>query len=140
MATSTSAAAKRAWVQLRDLVLEDDDPRKRVSNALGITYFKVKVLISLLKHSESASDLVQRFASDKTYISLILRDLEVDGSIMRVTSPTDRRSKLIMLTDQGRELAKSARSILDQPPRAFNRLSSDEVNTLLMLIEKIMGK
>ena len=69
-----------------------------------------------------------------------LRDLEVDGSIMRVTSPTDRRSKLIMLTDQGRELAKSARSILDQPPRAFNRLSSDEVDTLLMLIEKIMEK
>jgi DNA-binding MarR family transcriptional regulator len=137
---SKAQTATLAWAKLRDLVLVDDDPRKRVAGALGITYFKIKILLYLSKHAASASDLVERFASDKTYISLLLRDLEDDGSVVRATSPEDRRAKLITLTDQGHELACSAARILDQPPPGFSQLTHQELDALLTLIDKISGE
>jgi DNA-binding MarR family transcriptional regulator len=139
MTKPKSEAATLAWSRLRDLVLGDDDPRRRVSDALGITYFKVKVLVLLLRQTASASDLVRQLASDKTYISLILRDLEDDDSVTRITSPTDRRTKLIALTDRGRALAQRAVAILDQPPAEFSRLTRQELEILLVLLDKLTG-
>jgi DNA-binding MarR family transcriptional regulator len=139
MMNPQSQAATLAWSRLRDLVLADDDPRKHVSQALGVTYFKVKVLVLLLRHTASASELVRQLASDKTYISLILRDLEDDGSVTRVASSTDRRTKLIGLTDRGRALAEQAAAILDRPPPGFSRLTRQELETLLVLLDKITG-
>lgn len=137
MDATTRKVAVSAWAALRNVVLNDEDQRKRVSRALGITYFKIKVLLRLLDGSVSASQLVQDLASDKTYISLILRDLEADGTVERVISPVDRRYKEIALTVSGRELAKKALKILDQPPEGFSRLTPDEVNALLQLVNKI---
>lgn len=126
-----------AWAAVRDAVLNDEDVRKRVSKALGITYFKVKVILELFRGTVSASQLTQDLASDKTYISLVLSDLEKDGTIERVPSPADRRRKDIVLTAAGHALARKALAILNQPPDGFSRLTAEDLNTLLRLMRKI---
>lgn len=137
MNAPTKKTAVAAWAALRDVVLNDEDQRKQVSRALGITYFKIKVILKLAGGAVSASQLVHDLASDKTYISLILRDLEEDGTVERVTSSTDRRYKDIVLTPAGCALAKQAQAILDQPPESFSRLTPDELDNLLRLARKI---
>ncbi|MBS1087261.1 MarR family winged helix-turn-helix transcriptional regulator [Gluconobacter sphaericus] len=137
MANTKENTAVAAWAALRNMVLNDEAPRKQVSHTLGISYFKVKVILKLLDGALSASRLVQDLASEKTYISLILRDLEADGTIVRQTSPSDRRYKEISLTPAGCSLAKQAQAILDQPPEGFCRLMQCELDSLLQLAKKI---
>ncbi|MGE8602125.1 MarR family transcriptional regulator [Bordetella trematum] len=137
MAADAGVTAARAWASLRRFVVETHNPRKALSRALGITYFKIKILLYLERHPQaSASALVQQFASDKTYISLILRDLEADGSLLRSADPRDRRSKRITLTEQGRARARQAAGLLEQPPAGLARLSPEELATLQRLLDK----
>ncbi len=137
MTADPSLAAIQAWASLRRFVVETHNPRKTLSRALGITYFKIKILLYLERHPQaSASTLVQQFASDKTYISLILRDLEADGSVLRSADPQDRRSKRITLTGPGRARAQQAARLLERPPAGLARLSPQELATLQALLDK----
>lgn len=137
MANAKEDTVVSAWVALRKLILNDEGPRKQVSRPLGISYFKVKVILKLFDGALSASQLVQDLASEKNYISLILSDLEADGTIVRQIVSFGRRRKEIVLTPAGRALAIQAQTILDQPPEGFSRLMQAELDILLQLVRKI---
>jgi DNA-binding MarR family transcriptional regulator len=56
-----------------------------------------------------------------------------------VPAPYDRRVKIIVLTKEGRSVAKQIDSILAVPPAAFSALSQAELRQLRDLLDKVLS-
>jgi DNA-binding MarR family transcriptional regulator len=76
---------------------------------------------------------------DNSYVTAIVDSLEKAGMARREAHATDRRIKVIVLTDAGRTLARRAEEILGTPPPAFALLTADETESLRDLMRKLAG-
>ena len=90
------------------------------------------------KDGISQKELSETSIKDQTTITRILDKLERKGLVKRQTSPDDRRSFLIFLTDTGRSLEDKlvpiAYETLDE---ALQGLSEEEIKQLKILLNKI---
>jgi DNA-binding MarR family transcriptional regulator len=74
---------------------------------------------------------------DNSYITTIVDSLEGAGMARRETHPTDRRIKVIVLTESGRRLAERVHEALGTPPPAFDVLDATEMASLGYLMGKL---
>ncbi len=90
------------------------------------------------KDGISQKEISEITIKDQTTLTRILDKLETKGLIKRQTSPDDRRSFLIFLTDAGRSiediLVPIAYEALDD---ALQGLSGEEIKQLKVLLNKI---
>ena len=63
--------------------------------------------------------------------------LEDRGVAERETHPTDRRIKVVRLTDAGVLLAKRIQAQMAEPPAVFDRLTEREASQLQSLLRKL---
>lgn len=90
-----------------------------------------------------AGPLTQRALTERLGVrsgsaSEVIRKLESAGLIARTTSPADRRTSDICLTDSGLRQAEDAAARREARHREmFSCLSETEQNTLLELLEKL---
>lgn len=124
------AAAERVWGHLRSLVLEHNERRKEVADALGMSFFRVKALRRIAAQSYRMSELAAELASDRPYLTLVVDDLEQRGLVQRTQHPTDRRCKIVSATPAGQAAAARANAILGTPPPALLALPADDLATL----------
>jgi DNA-binding MarR family transcriptional regulator len=84
-------------------------------NNAGITFEMLQVLSSLW-HEQGITQqvLAERTAKDKACLTNLMNNLEKKGYVRREEDPTDRRSKLVSLTNEGEEFRNQIRPILDQ--------------------------
>lgn len=84
-------------------------------NNAGITFEMLQVLSSLW-HEQGITQqvLAERTAKDKACLTNLMNNLEKKGYVRREEDPTDRRSKLVFLTNEGEEFRNKIRPILDQ--------------------------
>lgn len=84
-------------------------------NNAGITFEMLQVLSSLW-HEQGITQqvLAERTAKDKACLTNLMNNLEKKGYVQREEDPTDRRSKLVFLTNEGEEFRNQIRPILDQ--------------------------
>jgi DNA-binding MarR family transcriptional regulator len=122
-------AATRAWRALQALVT-DDDRRRAVSEATGLSFGRMKALRRLADAPSTMRELAERIAADPPYVTTIVDDLEARGLVRRSPHPTDRRSKLVTLTAAGRRLAAKADKILDEPPAGWRDLPVADLEAL----------
>lgn len=84
-------------------------------NNAGITFEMLQVLSSLWhKQGITQQVLAERTAKDKACLTNLMNNLEKKGYVRREEDPTDRRSKLVFLTNEGEEFRNQIRPILDQ--------------------------
>jgi DNA-binding MarR family transcriptional regulator len=74
---------------------------------------------------------------DTSYITTIVDNLEGAGVARRVAHATDRRIKMVVLTEAGQALAEKVADVLGTPPPAFDALDADETATLSELLRKL---
>lgn len=125
-----------AWSALAALVFEEDR-RRRVSDELGISFYRAKILRRLVGGPSSMRDLAIRLGTDKANLSGAVDDLEQLGLLERTIDPDDRRVRRLTLTPQGREVATRANQILAQPPRGFENLADEDLAHLERIITKV---
>ena len=133
------AALYRVFAKMQHLVLQADDRRREVTEATGMSFARTRALRRLARNPMRISELAAELGTDKPYASLIVDDLEQRGLVLRTISDSDRRVKVVTLTEPGRQLAVLADQILAQPPEALTQLSDDEVAALDALLTKIAG-
>lgn len=117
-----SDAADRVWRTMRRLVL-DNERRKEVCDALGMSFVRIKALLALAGESMTMGDLATRLSTDPPYTTLIVGDLQRRGLLTRTAHPQDRRAKIVALTARGRDTALHAQTLLDDPPPALRALA-----------------
>ncbi len=134
--TSTSNAADEAWDLMRELVL-DNERRHEVSEALGMSFARIKALRRIDKVPSSMGELATTLGIDRPYMTIVVDDLERQGLVQRKPHPTDRRAKMVETTARGKEMASQARAILNRPPSELAALPDDELAALLQGLRAI---
>jgi DNA-binding MarR family transcriptional regulator len=128
--------ARRAWRAMSSLVL-DQNRKLAVSEALGLSFARVRALRRLAAQPQTLRALAELLAADPPYVTLMVDDLEERGLVKRMPHPTDRRAKLVQLTAAGRVAAARADAILDEPPTALRDLPAKDLAALMRVLERL---
>ncbi len=128
--------ARRAWRAMSGVVL-DHDRKVAVSEALGLSFARVRALRRLADEPLTLRGLAELLTADPPYVTLIVDDLEKRGLVQRTPHPEDRRSKLVQLTEAGRATAARADEILDAPPAALRDVPAEDLEALLRVAERM---
>ena len=82
-------------------------------------------------------DFEEKFSIRRSTASNMLKLMEKDGYIKRVSVENDARLKKIVLTDKGRDyIRQTVARLLEAEIRAFDGWSEDEIKTHISLMEK----
>lgn len=109
-----------------------------VGEQIGVTPGLTKALLQLsADRPVPMRDLARALKCDTSYVTAVVDGLEEHQLAERLPHPTDRRIKMVALTERGAEVANRARAVLDEPPPGFDRLSEADATTLLELLRKV---
>ena len=126
-------AARDVWLLISDLVL-DNQRRRQVNEALGISFGRSRALRRLTRRPMSMGEFAAALEIDPTNATVVVDDLEALDLVRRKPHPTDRRAKLVEPTRKGREMARRADAILSTPPRALSALSAEDLEELQRIL------
>jgi DNA-binding MarR family transcriptional regulator len=135
-----TASAGEAWRRMRALTHHPDVLRRTnlLSEEFGLTPAVTKALVHLSsEHATPMRELAGALRCDNSYVTSVVDGLEERGMARRRPHPTDRRIKVIELTEQGAALASRVRAVIDEPPAAFAALSEKEAGDLVGLLRKL---
>jgi DNA-binding MarR family transcriptional regulator len=128
--------AREVWLLMSDLVL-DNTRRREVSDALGMTFGRVRAIRRLARGPMAMGELAAALGIDRPNATVLVDDLEAQGLARRRDHPTDRRARLVEATRRGRSLARRADDILATPPEALSALADDELAALRELLARV---
>src|SRR5881397_1439777 len=107
---------------------------------VGLSLAKLAALHHLSRAGESLplGQLADRLACVKSNVTQLVDRLEADGLVTRSPDPGDRRSRLAVLTDRGRQACALGNDIRHRVERElFSALSADESLQLRRLLAKL---
>ena len=131
-----SVTAREVWLLISDLVL-DNQRRREVSDALGISFGRARTVRRLARRPMSMSELATALGIDPPNATAVVDDLESLNLVRRRPHPTDGRAKLVEATRKGKDMARRADAILATPPPALSALSSDDLEALRRILESV---
>ena len=132
-------AAREVWLLISDLVL-DNQRRREVSDALGISFGRARTVRRLARKPMSMSELAVALGIDPPNATAVVDDLEALKLVRRRPHPTDGRAKLVEATRKGKDMARRADAILATPPPALSTLSTDDLEALRRILERVSGR
>jgi DNA-binding MarR family transcriptional regulator len=138
---STKSPACQAWLGMRALVVGDEafGEVRRISAEVGLTAALMKALLKLSpEHPLAMRELADQFGCDASYVTALVDGLEKAGMAERQAHPTDRRIKVVVPTDKGRDTVARVEGLLAKPPSTFERLSPAEQQQLRDLVSKLI--
>jgi len=101
------------------------------------------IALQALEEPKPMGELAKHLSCDNSNVTWITDRLEERGLVTRTQAPHDRRVRLLVLTDEGRELRQEISERLAEPPAAIAGLSRDEQRTLrdilVRAIEHVTG-
>ncbi|QIS24246.1 MarR family transcriptional regulator [Nocardia terpenica] len=100
-------------------------------------FSRIRVLKRLRKGAMTVSELARAAAMDAPAATVTVNDLEERGLVVREVDPTNRRSKLVSITDAGRAVLADALGTPDPAPEPLMDLPADELSTLHDILRKL---
>jgi DNA-binding MarR family transcriptional regulator len=131
-----SHAARKVWQAMGDLVL-DNERRREVSEAIGLSFGKIRALRRIARKPMPMGELAALVGVDPPNLTAVVDDLEHAGLVERRPHPTDRRAKIVAVTPAGAALARRAEQILERPPVGLSELPADDLETLGRILSRI---
>jgi len=128
--------ARAAWSVMSDLVL-DNQRRQAVSDAVGMPFGRVRALKRIAPAPITLRDLAAALGVDPPNCTAIVDDLEARGLVERRPHPTDRRSKLVVITKAGAQVTKKAKALMGTPPASLAALSADDLRRLAEILARV---
>jgi DNA-binding MarR family transcriptional regulator len=136
---AASATARAVWLLISDLVL-DNERRREVSEALGISFARARALRRLARKPMSMSELAAALGIDPANATAVVDELESLKLARRRPHPTDRRAKVVEATRKGKDMARRADAILATPPPALSALGTDDLEALRRILESVTAR
>jgi DNA-binding MarR family transcriptional regulator len=133
-----SDAASHTWLSMCDLVL-DNDRQRAVSEALGLSFTRLKALRRLAWRPMTGRQLADSMSTDPPHISVIVDELEKKGLVERTPHPTDRRAKILAVTPEGRQTAERAERMIGEPPAALRALPAEDLAALERIVTALLA-
>jgi DNA-binding MarR family transcriptional regulator len=136
---AASATSREVWLLISDLVL-DNERRREVSEALGISFGRARALRRLARQPMSMGEIAAALGIDPPNATVVVDDLESLRLARRRPHPTDRRAKVVEATRKGKAMARRADAILGTPPPALSALSTDDLEALRRILESVTAR
>lgn len=130
--------AGQVWASILHLFLGSQHQRFReLADREGLTVRMVHALLDLSPDEpQPMSMLAEQWFCDASNVTGIVDALESRGLAGREPHPSDRRMKLVRLTDTGSDVRERCIERLSQPPPGLLRLTAEELRTLRPLVER----
>jgi DNA-binding MarR family transcriptional regulator len=137
---SDNPCADDVWRTMAAVVFDNRDRwRRDVVEATGLPFSRVRVIRRLAKRAMTAKQIAEAATMDAPATTVALNDLEIRGLIVREADPTNRRSKLVSLTDEGRKVVARIDEVEDPAPPPFAALNQAELRTLEAILAKLVA-
>lgn len=135
--TADGMAAVTSIMRAQQIMLSRIDEELR---PFGLTFARYEVL--MLLHFSSRGSLPLKIIGSRlqvhpTSVTSAVDRLEAQDFVRRQPHPTDRRTKLAVLTDEGRRTALAATDRLNETVFADPGLSSDQVDQLVAVLQAL---
>lgn len=132
-------AGREAWRTITRLLLDQGHERMvEASSAEGLSPGLLKTLFHLEPGAGAPMrDLADHWRCDASYVTSLADALERRDLVERRPHPTDRRVKMIALTEKGLAVRERAFERLSEPPPAFESLTAGEQRQLRDLLRKV---
>jgi DNA-binding MarR family transcriptional regulator len=123
--------AAQAWRPLARFFFDTVRHRQKVLSSEGLTPNDIRALMALdPSEGRTMSDLADAWSCDASNATFIVDRVEERGLAERRTIPTDRRLKLVVLTERGAELRGRVLERFFEPPPELLQLSRADLEAL----------
>lgn len=127
--------ARRAWRDLHRLMEAQQRRWTRGVAELGLTMVQAHALMELAAAEPGPmSRIAAQLHVDPSWVTGLVDRLEERGDVVRRPSPSDRRVKIVQLTEQGRQTNEALHRLTYDPPAEFVRLPDDDLRQLVRIV------
>lgn len=131
----------RVWRELRGLVVERlDDYRRGVAEVSGLPFSRVRALRRLRPGPLTLGELAEAMLIDRPAATVAVDDLCARGLTLRRGHPTDRRCKLVSLTDAGVRMMELVDTVVPPPPPGWAELRPADLAALARVLEHLAAR
>ena len=130
--------ADDVWRAMAAAVIDNRDGWKRaVIEETGLPFSRIRILRRLAGRPMTVKQVAEAATIDAPAATVAVNDLEDRGLVVRETHPTNRRCKVVSLTDAGRDMVLAIDGIDDPAPDALASLDDGDLKALRAIIDKI---
>ncbi len=130
--------ADEVWRAMAAAVIDNRDGWKRaVIEETGLPFSRIRVLRRLARRPLTVKEVAEAATIDAPAATVAVNDLEGRGLVVRETHPTNRRCKVVSLTDAGREMVLAIDGIDDPAPDALASLDDGQLKQLKAIIDNL---
>lgn len=129
--------ARVAWQRMRALIASPDvvTAEHEFMHRVGLPAGPVRTLRALLNTgAQPMRTLADRLGCDKSYVTSLVKPLLAKHLVTLEPDPTDRRVKVVTLTEAGTSIALEAKHVHDTPPPAIAGLTQEALRHLADLL------
>lgn len=120
---------------------------EKISNRMlapyDLTHTQFKILMMLYRNPDKSirqADIEADFSMTNPTVTGIIQNLEKKNLVQRIENPKDKRSKLLVLTKQAREIEPEMHEISElREQQITENLTDAECEQLVILLKKILG-
>lgn len=136
---TTSGPAREAWLEMVALFTGEENQQSFLTAAasLALTPSAFRALLGFGDEEAPAMrELAEKWHCDPSYVTGIVDQLEQRGFAERRPHRSDRRVKIVSLTEAGASARQAAKLRLSEPPAALRSLSVADARALRDLLRK----
>jgi len=125
-------AAREAWRAIFDFIVATSGERNAALGRAGLTPNDARTLASIAPIAEGRSmrSLADEWRCDASTVTWIVDRLEARGLAERRPHPSDRRSRLVVLTPAGKKLWSQIERAMYRPPKGLLELSERDLRAM----------
>ncbi len=130
--------ADEVWRAMAAAVIDHRDSwRRAVIEQTGLPFSRIRILRRLARKPMTVKQVAHAATIDAPAATVAVNDLEDRGLVVRETDPTNRRCKVVSLTDAGREMVLAIDAVDDPAPNALAALDDAQLKGLKAIVDKL---
>lgn len=138
---SDNPMADQVWRAMSSLVIDNRDSWKRaVVERSGLPFSRIRVLRRLARGPMTVKQVAAAATMDAPAATVAVNDLEERGLVVRTPQPTNRRCKMVSLTDAGRDMVATIDATDDPAPEMLTALDNAQLKQLQAILMKVTPK
>lgn len=135
---SAEPTAEEVWKDLLRFVFDNRDTwRHAVVEVSGLPFSRVRIVRRLKRSPLTVKQVADYAMMDAPAATVAVNDLESRGLVVREIDPSNRRSKLVSLTEAGRAVLADIDAVEDPAPAELVALSGDDLVALRRILDRL---
>lgn len=138
---SDNPVADDVWRAMSSLVIDNRDTwRRAVVDRSGLPFSRIRVLRRLARGPMTVKQVAVAATMDAPAATVAVNDLEDRGLVVRTPEPTNRRCKVVSLTDEGRDMVHTIDGTDDPAPEILLGLDEADLGKLQTILAKLSAE